>query len=465
MLYEDGLDYENCHHSFSSNPERFYEDILTPGSIAQTTEENSSPCWKKMQLGIGGLPTPPSTPEKNSQRHRNSSSAKMLEPSIMNLTTLHMNNYSSFNQHMSQHSPNNNLQVVPDTITGDDVQDIIPFLTDLGNRSMASPNFFSDASCIQQPHPVTVQQKLSSPSPPCKPIDSLNHSPISYPTENITICGFNDTEQQAFQGNATLYNDAKEGNYPVASYRDHHVTDSRCTTIPTPMSNMHETAIPDCMLSPVSPTKSLKRPYSAISMQSAPPQRSTVPPSSSVVRKLDFLDDYASQKPIAAMSHNSATIAQNIGTMSPNGVSMSQHNGGTVNGNSSQQLAMHPSEQCMRQMTVGGLESYGVMADGAGSVMADCDTAGESELSRATHNVLERQRRNDLKMRFHMLRDNLPELMNNEKAPKIQILKKAYEFTLELKAQEQRLCADKELERQRKFILLRRLHALRQGFF
>ncbi len=200
MLYEDGLDYENC-HNFSTNPERFYEDILTPGSI--TSDE---PCWKKMQLSVG-LPTPPSTPEKNSQRIR---SSKMLEPSIMSLT--YNNNYH-FTQ-VSQ-SPNNNLQVVPDAITGDDVQDIIPFLTDLGNRSMASPNFFSDASCI--PGSVSIQQK---PCPsPCKPIDSLTHSPSSYPADNINVCGFNENEQ-SYHSNTNIYNDGKEGIYTQFLYYD-----------------------------------------------------------------------------------------------------------------------------------------------------------------------------------------------------------------------------------------------------
>ncbi len=176
------------------------------------------------------------------------------------------------------------------------------------------------------------------------------------------------------------------------------------------------------------------------------------------------------------LSRNNATVAQNIGPMAQNGTGI-VHNGNTIAHNVSnithsnithngsqishnggnQQLAIRQNEQYLRQMAVTSLESYGQASEG--------ETAGESELSRATHNVLERQRRNDLKMRFHMLRDNLPELMNNEKAPKIQILKKAYEVTQELKAQEQRLLADKELERQRKFILLRRLHTLRQGFF
>ena len=43
---------------------------------------------------------------------------------------------------------------------------------------------------------------------------------------------------------------------------------------------------------------------------------------------------------------------------------------------------------------------------------------------RRTHNVLERQRRNELKLSFFALRDEIPEVANNEKAAKVVILKK-----------------------------------------
>ncbi|XP_032221990.2 protein L-Myc-1b isoform X2 [Nematostella vectensis] len=89
----------------------------------------------------------------------------------------------------------------------------------------------------------------------------------------------------------------------------------------------------------------------------------------------------------------------------------------------------------------------------------------DSEISRATHNVLERQRREDLKCRFQLLRDSIPELEDNERAPKVAILKKAREFVHQLIGEEERLCADKELERQRKLILLKRLHDLRNDCY
>lgn len=145
------------------------------------------------------------------------------------------------------------------------------------------------------------------------------------------------------------------------------------------------------------------------------------------------------------ISHDSGSIGQGLGTQS---IAQVSHGSVVPNVSAHSLASLQQSEQYLRQISI-----------------EETEKAGETELSRATHNVLERQRRNDLKMRFHILRDNLPDLMNNEKAPKIQILKKAYEFTQELKAQEERLLADKELERQRKFILLRRLHSLRQGFY
>lgn len=92
------------------------------------------------------------------------------------------------------------------------------------------------------------------------------------------------------------------------------------------------------------------------------------------------------------------------------------------------------------------------------------DDSEDSEMSRATHNVLERQRREDLKCRFQLLRDSIPELEDNERAPKVLILKKASDYVHQLTLEEQRLMADKELEKQRRIILLERLQMLRQGY-
>lgn len=61
------------------------------------------------------------------------------------------------------------------------------------------------------------------------------------------------------------------------------------------------------------------------------------------------------------------------------------------------------------------------------------------ELKRITHNVLERKRRNDLKVSYQELREQIPELKNVERAPTGQILLKAFEFVEHLKKTEQQL--------------------------
>ena len=79
---------------------------------------------------------------------------------------------------------------------------------------------------------------------------------------------------------------------------------------------------------------------------------------------------------------------------------------------------------------------------------------------RATHNVLERKRRNDLKTSFHSLRDEVPDIKENERAPKVLILKKAKEHIEKLVSDELNLLTELEKERNRnqrlqeKFFLL-----------
>uniref|UniRef100_A0A8C5B2C7 Transcriptional regulator n=1 Tax=Gadus morhua TaxID=8049 RepID=A0A8C5B2C7_GADMO len=81
----------------------------------------------------------------------------------------------------------------------------------------------------------------------------------------------------------------------------------------------------------------------------------------------------------------------------------------------------------------------------------DCD-------KRRTHNVLERQRRNELKLSFFALRDEIPEVANNEKAAKVVILKKATECIYGMQTDEERLLSVKEQ-------LQRRSEALRQRLY
>ncbi|XP_041060521.1 myelocytomatosis oncogene homolog [Carcharodon carcharias] len=68
----------------------------------------------------------------------------------------------------------------------------------------------------------------------------------------------------------------------------------------------------------------------------------------------------------------------------------------------------------------------------------------EDEERRKTHNVLERQRRNELKHCLLALRDEVPELSKNDKASKVVILRKATEYVIRLKVEQQKLNAERE---------------------
>lgn len=85
----------------------------------------------------------------------------------------------------------------------------------------------------------------------------------------------------------------------------------------------------------------------------------------------------------------------------------------------------------------------------------------EDNERRRNHNILERQRRNDLRSSFLMLRDQLPELAKNDKAAKVLILKKAAEYVGSLEAQELRLRQEKDKLQARRQQLLRRLEQTR----
>ncbi|XP_040001896.1 transcriptional regulator Myc-B-like [Xiphias gladius] len=85
----------------------------------------------------------------------------------------------------------------------------------------------------------------------------------------------------------------------------------------------------------------------------------------------------------------------------------------------------------------------------------------DTDDKRRTHNVLERQRRNELKMSFLALRDEIPAVANNDKAAKVVILKKATEFIVEIREDERRLLTMKDELRKRSRELKHRLEQLR----
>lgn len=86
----------------------------------------------------------------------------------------------------------------------------------------------------------------------------------------------------------------------------------------------------------------------------------------------------------------------------------------------------------------------------------------DEEERRRTHNVMERQRRNELKNCFLRLRDHVPELSNNDKASKVVILKRARDSIRSLEVENQKLNSKKDKLRERHDWLKTRLEQLRR---
>ncbi|KAM4583399.1 myelocytomatosis oncogene homolog [Fundulus diaphanus] len=86
----------------------------------------------------------------------------------------------------------------------------------------------------------------------------------------------------------------------------------------------------------------------------------------------------------------------------------------------------------------------------------------DEEERRRTHNVMERQRRNELKNCFVRLRDNVPELSHNDKASKVVILKKARDCIYGLESDGHRLRSKKDKLRAKQEALKARLEQLRR---
>jgi len=88
-------------------------------------------------------------------------------------------------------------------------------------------------------------------------------------------------------------------------------------------------------------------------------------------------------------------------------------------------------------------------------------TESDDEQRRASHNILERKRRNDLKYSFQLLREQVPELEENQRAPKVIILRKAAEFIKQIREHEEKLEQEYEREKKREAKLLQRLAHLK----
>ncbi|KAK1878762.1 Transcriptional regulator Myc-B [Dissostichus eleginoides] len=108
-----------------------------------------------------------------------------------------------------------------------------------------------------------------------------------------------------------------------------------------------------------------------------------------------------------------------------------------------------PSEPCLETPPLSSSDSE------------SADAGEDFHARRRTHNVLERNRRNDLKRSFSALREETPAVANNEKAAKVLILKTATEFICELREEEGRLMREEEAQRRRNRKLRHTLHTLR----
>jgi Myc proto-oncogene protein len=80
---------------------------------------------------------------------------------------------------------------------------------------------------------------------------------------------------------------------------------------------------------------------------------------------------------------------------------------------------------------------------------------------RTQHNVLERKRRTDLKNSFFHLRDSVPELEGQERAPKVVILRKASQYITRLIEEQKRQEREMEQLKIKKEKLRRHLAKLR----
>lgn len=90
-----------------------------------------------------------------------------------------------------------------------------------------------------------------------------------------------------------------------------------------------------------------------------------------------------------------------------------------------------------------------------------CDMDDDEE-RRRTHNVMERQRRNELKNCFLRLRDHVPELSNNDRASKAMILKRAKDSIRSLESEGQRISQKKDRLREKQEQLKARLEQLKR---
>lgn len=89
-------------------------------------------------------------------------------------------------------------------------------------------------------------------------------------------------------------------------------------------------------------------------------------------------------------------------------------------------------------------------------------SAADFETKRNTHNVLERKRRDELKGSFDELRECVPSLADDHRAPKVLILRRACDYVEHLRREDVRITMEKEKAKAEHARLLARLEFLRR---
>lgn len=88
-------------------------------------------------------------------------------------------------------------------------------------------------------------------------------------------------------------------------------------------------------------------------------------------------------------------------------------------------------------------------------------TESDDEHRRTSHNILERKRRNDLKYSFQVLRAQVPDLEDNQRAPKVTILRKAAEYIKRIQTESDSMEQEIDKEKKREAVLRQRLAFLK----
>ncbi len=122
----------------------------------------------------------------------------------------------------------------------------------------------------------------------------------------------------------------------------------------------------------------------------------------------------------------------------------------------SRQTSPAPSSPKKRKYSVKKLQRINSTCSSVGD-----GTESDDEHRRASHNILERKRRNDLKYSFQILREQVPELEDNQRAPKVTILRKAADYIRRIQLEGNAMEQEMERERKREARLRQRLAFLK----